>query len=93
MVAFYRDRLGMVPDFQQVGHLCAMRHVAVHDASEGPAGSARLYFLASDAKAYGDRADERGIAGVVRPDGYGNPAWHTDLTQEFSVVVLSRGTA
>src|SRR5205807_10508102 len=90
MVAFYQDRLGLVADFEQPGHLCAMGHVAVHDASEGPVGSARLYFLASDARTYADRADEIGVGGAVRPDGYGKPAWHANLTPGFSVVVLTR---
>jgi hypothetical protein len=90
-IAFYREGLGLVADYEQAGHLCAMGHVAVHDASEGPAGSARLYFLADDATTYADRAHRAGVAGVVRPDGYGNPAWHANLTQAFSIVVLTRG--
>jgi hypothetical protein len=90
MVAFYRDGVGLSPDYEEPGHLCAMGHVAVHDPSEGPAGSARLYFLADDAKDFAARANEVGIPGIIRSDGYGKSAWQTDVATSLSVVVLTR---
>ena len=88
---FYRDVLGLPVNFEEPGHLTVMDKIAVHDPTEGPAGTCRLYFLVDDPAPFAERAARQGVAGTLRKDGYGNPAWETTDPFGNSVVLLMRG--
>lgn len=88
--AYYRDFLGLPVDFEEGGHATVMGKIAVHDASEGPVGTRRLYFLVGDPERFAREATQRGIRGFLRRDGYGNPAWESMDPAGNSVVLLQR---
>jgi catechol 2,3-dioxygenase-like lactoylglutathione lyase family enzyme len=88
---FYHDLLGLPVEFEEPGHITVMGKVAVHDPTEGPAGTCRLYFLVDDPERFAARAADRGVAGVLRHDGYGIPAWESTDPFGNSVVLLKRG--
>jgi catechol 2,3-dioxygenase-like lactoylglutathione lyase family enzyme len=87
---YYHDVLGLPIVFEEPGHAAVMDRVAVHDPSEGPAGTCRLYFLVDDPSAFADRARASGVKGVLRVDGYGQPAWESVDPFGNSVVLLKR---
>src|SRR5438552_1463833 len=88
--SFYRDFLGLAVDFEEPGHATVMGNVAVHDLSEGPADTCRLYFVVEDPERFATRAVDEGIDGTLRKDGYGNPAWESTDSFGNSVVLLKR---
>ncbi len=88
--AFYRDFLQLPVDYEEPGHATVMGEVAVHDPSEAPAGRCRLYFLVDDPESFANRAADHDIAGVLRSDGYGDPAWESMDPFGNSVVLLKR---
>jgi hypothetical protein len=67
-----------------------MGPVCIHDPSEGPDNSVRLYFLVDDPRAYADAAARDGVKGVLRTDGNGRPAWEPKDPFGNSVVLLTR---
>jgi hypothetical protein len=91
--AFYREFLALPVDFEEPQQGVVMGKVAVHDTSEGPAGICRLYFLVDDPRRWALRASQEGVAGFLREDGYGNPAWESTDPFGNSVVLLQRPPA
>ncbi|MEX0875614.1 MAG: VOC family protein [Actinomycetota bacterium] len=87
---FYHDVLGLPVVFEEPGQAAVMGSVAVHDPSEGPVDTSRLYFLVNDPTAFADRARSAGVEGTLRTDGYGEPAWESVDPFGNSVVVLKR---
>lgn len=89
--AFYHDVLGLPIVYEEPGHITVMGKVAVHDPTEGPANTVRLYFVVDDPEVFAKRATDAGRTGALRTDGYGKPAWEsTDPFGNF-VVLLKRG--
>lgn len=88
--AFYHDLLGLPVQYEEPGHITVMGPVAVHDPTEGPAGTRRLYFLVNDPPGFGRRAEAAGVKGTLRKDGYGEPAWEATDPFGNSVVLLQR---
>ncbi len=88
--AFYHDVLGLPIEYEEPGHITVMGRVAVHDPSEAPEGTRRLYFLVDDPEPFARRARGAGIEGVLRKDGYGNPAWEAVDPFGNSVVLVKR---
>lgn len=88
--AFYHDLLGLPIQFEEAGHITVMGAVAIHDPTEGPAGTRRHYFLVNDPAGFAQRARAAGVVGVLRTDGYGNPAWESTDPFGNSVVLLQR---
>jgi catechol 2,3-dioxygenase-like lactoylglutathione lyase family enzyme len=88
--AYYHDFLGLPIEFEESGHIAVMGKVAVHDPTEGPVDTCRLYFLVDDPGSYAKRAADLGQPGVLRSDGHGNPAWESKDAFGNSVVLLKR---
>ena len=90
---FYHGFLGLPIEYEEAGHIAVMGRVAVHDATEGPVGTRRLYFFVNDPVAFASRAEPHGVSGVLRADGHGNPAWESTDPLGNSVVLLKRPAA
>lgn len=85
--AFYHDVLGLPIVYEEPGHITVMGKVAVHDPTEGPADTVRLYFFVDDPARFAERTVH---AGVLRTDGNGSPAWESTDPFGNSVVLLKR---
>lgn len=90
--AYYHDFLGLPIEYEEPGHITVMGRVAVHDPTEGTVGTRRVYFLVNDPEPFAQRAYDAGVAGILRKDGYGNPAWESTDPFGNSVVLLQRRT-
>lgn len=87
---YYHEALGLPIDFEVRGHITAMPKVCVHDPSEGPAGTLRMYFVTDDVEAHAARAKARGTQGTLGADGFGKLMWESTDPFGNSVRVLTR---
>lgn len=87
---YYHEVLGLPVDYEVPGHITAMPKVCVHDPSEGPAGTLRLYFVTDDVEACAARAKALGAQGMLGADGFGKPMWESTDPFGNSVRILTR---
>jgi hypothetical protein len=90
--SYYHDTIRLPVDYEVPGHIAALGPVCIHDPSDGPVNSLRLYFLVDDPTRYAEAASHQDVEGALRTDGNGRSAWETIDPFGNSVVLLARPT-
>jgi hypothetical protein len=72
--SYYHDTIRLPVDYEVPGHIAALGPVCIHDPSDGPVNSLRLYFLVDDPTSYAEAASHKTSRARSAPTATEDPA-------------------